>query len=155
MLPRIGFKVFPVLNSWIFSLYTCFFRAFLFLVMDTANPQTVLPGKTGNPPREFENSKSVQPPLTAPLAAECLAESGLSDTLRVGIFCALAKICPCLALCVRISVLQRAGRSLRWCRSIQCSHPYVPTTVRVFTIFGHDACLVTDAFALRCIIVTV
>lgn len=98
--PRIWLKVFSVLNFWIFSLFTCFFRAYLFLVMDTANPQSMLPGQTRNPQRETENSKSVQAALAAPLPAECSAESGLGDTLRVGTFCILAEICHCLALCV-------------------------------------------------------
>ncbi|XP_071289936.1 calcium uptake protein 2, mitochondrial [Agelaius tricolor] len=59
-----------------------FFRELGDKVMDTANPQSMLPGKTRNPQRETENSKSMQPPLIARLPAECLAQSGLSDTLR-------------------------------------------------------------------------
>lgn len=117
--------------------------------MDNANPQRMLPGKNRNPQRETENSKSMQLSLTAPLPAECLAQSGLSGTLRFGVFCILAKIYRCLTLCVWISVLQRPGRSLRLCRNIQCRHPYVPTILRVFMIFGHDACLVTLMLLLR------
>lgn len=70
--PRIGFKGFPVFNSWIVFLYPRSFRAFLFLVVDTAYPQSMLRGKAVSPPTESEilaDERSLRPLLCSQLAA--------------------------------------------------------------------------------------
>lgn len=102
--PRIGFKGFPVFNSWIFFLYPCFFRAFLFLVVDTANPQSTLPGKTGNLPIGSENIANQCSLLLLHLSQLTAWQKVARWYAQPGVFCILDKalISPCLGLCVHV-----------------------------------------------------